>query len=187
MRSVLLVALLAAAPLAAQAPLAGSHQVTGRLSYDGKATLGGFTGTTDSVVGTLNPATELARASGYVAARSATLRTGNGKRDRDQWSSLEVDSFPYIRYDLDSVSVGTRAGDSVVVTLRGSFEIHGVKLRADLPARLWLDARTARLQADTPLDLRDYRIGGLTKFFGALKMDPHIVVHIDVTFLLGAG
>lgn len=185
MRRFIVLASLVAAPLLAQGPIAGSRQVTGRLSYDGKATLGDFTGTTDSVLGTLNPASDLARASGYVAARSATLRTGNGKRDRDQWSSLEVDSFPFIRYDLDSVSVGGRNGDTLLVTLRGSFEIHGVHRRADLPSRLLLDGHTAHLLADTPLDLHDYAIEGLTKFFGALKMDPHIVVHIDVTFTLG--
>lgn len=180
----LVLALGLAAPLAAQHPVPASTSVSGTLSYDGRGTFGGFVGTTDSLVGRLNAAADLSRVSGYVAARAGTLRTGNGKRDRDQWSSLEVDSFPFIRYDVDSVTVGATTQDTVLVTLHGRFDIHGVKRAVDLPSRLVRTATAAHLRADTPLDLREYRIGGLSKFFGALKMDPHIVVHIDVTFHL---
>lgn len=180
------VAAVQAASLAAQRPVPSSTAVTGRLSYDGHGTFGGFVGTTDSVIGRLNGAAELAHVSGYVAARAGTLVTGNGKRDRDQWSSLQVDSFPFIRYDVDSVSVGAAHGDTLAVVLHGRFEIHGVIRAVDLPSRLLLSERAAHLMSQAPLDLRDYRIGGLTKFFGALKMNPAIVVHIDVTFALPA-
>src|SRR5690348_12702959 len=173
-----------AAPLAAQHPVPASTTVSGTLSYDGHGTFGGFVGTTDSLLGRLNAAADLSRVSGYVAARAATLRTGNGKRDRDQWSSLQVDSFPFIRYDVDSVTVGAATHDTTAVTLHGRFDIHGVKRAVDLPSHLVLTATSAHLVTETPLDLRDYAIGGLSKFFGALKMDPHIVVHIDVTFHL---
>jgi polyisoprenoid-binding protein YceI len=176
--------LLLAAPLAAQRPVAASTVVSGHLSYDGHGTFGGFVGTTDSVVGRLNGAHDLAHVSGYVAGRAGTLRTGNGKRDRDQWSSLQVDQFPFIRYDLDSVTVGAMRGDTLLVTLQGRFEIHGVTRAATIPARLLLTPSAAHLLAESPLNLHDYRIEGLTKFFGALKMDPAIVVHIDVTFAL---
>ena len=180
----LVLALLLAAPLAAQHPVPASTSVSGTLSYDGRGTFGGFVGTTDSLIGRLNAATDLSRVSGYVAARAGTLRTGNGKRDRDQWSSLEVDSFPFIRYDVDSVTVGVTTHDTSAVTLHGRFDIHGVKRAVDLPSRLVLTGTSAHLMTETPLDLRDYRIGGLSKFFGALKMDPHITVHIDVRFAL---
>lgn len=184
MKHMLLSVILFATPLAAQHPVPASTNVSGTLSYDGHGTFGGFVGTTDSLLGRLNAAVDLARVSGYVAARAGTLRTGNGKRDRDQWSSLEVDSFPYIRYDVDSVTVGATDHDTTLVTLHGRFDIHGVRRAVDLPSHLVLTSTSAHLMAATPLDLRDYRIGGLSKFFGALKMDPHIIVHIDVTFHL---
>ena len=180
----LVLALCLAAPLAAQHPVPASTSVSGTLSYDGRGTFGGFVGTTDSLIGRLNTAADLSRVSGYVAARAGTLRTGNGKRDRDQWSSLQVDSFPYIRYDVDSVTVGATMHDTIAVTLHGRFDIHGVKRAVDLPSRLVLTATSAHLVTETPLDLRDYSIGGLSKFFGALKMDPHVTVHIDVRFAL---
>ena len=175
-----------AAHLTAQRPIPDGHVTAGRLSYDGRATLGSFTGTTDSVSGRLNGAADLSRVSGYVAGRAGTLKTGNGKRDRDQWSSLEVDSFPFIRYDLDSTSVRSALGDTLVVTLHGHFAIHGVRRAAELSAKLLLTPTTAHLWTETPLNLIDYRIGGLSKFFGALKMNPDIIVHIDVTFLFGS-
>jgi len=178
----LLLSALVAAPLQAQRPIPFSEHVTGHLSYDGHGTFGGFVGATDSVLGRLNAATDLAHVTGYVAGRARTLRTGNGKRDRDQWSSLQVDSFPFIRYDVDSVTVGAARGDTLAVVLHGRFDIHGVKREVPLPSRLLLTPTSAHLLADTPLDLHDYKIEGLTKFFGALKMDPAITVHIDVTF-----
>jgi polyisoprenoid-binding protein YceI len=182
------VAMLTAVPpyrlTAQQHPVPASTSVSGTLRYDGHGTFGGFVGTTDSVIGRLNAAADLSRVSGYVAARAGTLRTGNGKRDRDQWSSLEVDSFPFIRYDVDSLTVGATTHDTIAVTLHGRFDIHGVKHAVELPSRLVLTAVSAHLVTETPLDLRDYSIGGLSKFFGALKMDPHVVVHVDVTFHL---
>jgi polyisoprenoid-binding protein YceI len=177
-----LLILLAPAGLAAQRPIPGSTVVSGTLSYDGRATLGNFTGSTDSVAGRLVGASDLAHVTGFVEARAATLKTGNGKRDRDQYKSLEVDSFPTIRYELDSVSVDAPGRDSTTITLRGHFVIHGVRRAADLPARLVLTATTGHVTASTPLDLRHYGIEGLSKLLGVLKMDPNIVVRIDVTF-----
>ena len=80
------------------------------------------------------------------------------------------------------MSVDAPASDSTTVTLRGHFLIHGVRRPVDLPGRLVLSGSAAHLRADTPLDLRDYRIEGLSKLLGALKMNPNIVVHIDVRF-----
>ena len=182
MRRTLALLSLLAAPLCAQRAIPSSNVVTGRLSYDGRATLGDFVGATDSVFGHLNGAAELSRVSGFVAARAATLKTGNGHRDRDQYKSLEVDSFPEIRYELDSMTVDAPKSDSSTVTLRGAFRIHGVRRAVDLPARIVLTPTGAQLRADTPLDLREYQIEGLSKFLGALKMNPNIVVHIEVKF-----
>src|SRR6478736_3708878 len=174
--------LLAPTVLVAQRPVPSSTAVTGQLSYDGRATLGDFTGTTDSLSGHLIGADDLSRVSGFVQARAATLKTGNGKRDRDQYKSLEVDSFPYIRYELDSVSVDAPGRDSTTVTLRGHFVLHGVRRAADLPARLVLTWISALLTAATPVDLRHYQVEGLSTLLGVLKMKPETVVRIDVRF-----
>ena len=38
--------------------------------------------------------------------------------------------------------------------------------------------------AGFPLNLKDYRIGGLSKLLGVLKMYEDIEVHVDVLFAL---
>lgn len=39
-----------------------------------------------------------------------------------------------------------------------------------------------RVRGQTPLNLKDYGIGGLTKMLGMLKMHEEIVVHVDLVF-----
>lgn len=38
------------------------------------------------------------------------------------------------------------------------------------------------MDSSFPLNLKDYKIGGLSKFLGIFKMNENIVVHIQVTF-----
>jgi hypothetical protein len=54
-----------------------------------------------------------------------------------------------------------------------------------LPATVVRGSDFIGIRADTPLDLKDYRIGGLSKAFGMLRMYSDILVHIDVTFAPG--
>jgi hypothetical protein len=47
---------------------------------------------------------------------------------------------------------------------------------------VWRSDGGLRLRADFPMNVKDYQVGGLTKMLGILKMNEHIVVHVDVTF-----
>jgi hypothetical protein len=38
------------------------------------------------------------------------------------------------------------------------------------------------VRSDFPLNLKDYKIGGLSKMMGMLRMYEDITVHVDVTF-----
>jgi hypothetical protein len=40
----------------------------------------------------------------------------------------------------------------------------------------------AHVHSDFPLNLKDYKIGGLSKMMGILRMYEAIKVHVDVTF-----
>ena len=154
----------------------------GTLSFDGRATLGDFVGTTDSVRGEMKGGESLAAVTGWVEASVASLRTGNGKRDKDLRKSMEVEQHPIMRFDLASVEPGTSAGDTVAVRLRGTLSIHGVQRQVDLPGRVWPEGSAWRLRADFPLNVTDYGVGGLSKLLGVLKMNANITVHVDVTF-----
>lgn len=173
---------LVATPLAGQTPIASGSVVAGTLSFDGHATVGDFVGTTSTVSGELTGAPTLAGVRGWVEAPVKTLVTGKGKRDADLNKSMESDRYPAIRFELDSLTPGATTADSIAVTLHGRFTIHRVTRPADLPGRVVLGAEQSRVWADTPLNLKDYKIGGLSKALGLLKMHENIEVHVDVTF-----
>jgi len=75
--------------------------------------------------------------------------------------------------------------DSTTLLLRGTFSIHGVTRRVELPATVTRMADTTRVKAVFPLDLHDYEIGGLTKMFGMLRMEREIEVRVDLLFVDG--
>lgn len=179
-RSCLLLAVFGA-PLHAQA-IPDRLLVTGSLAFDGEATLGDFTGTTTTVAGRLLGAESLAAVRGHVTAPARSLVTGNDRRDRDMYRSLEADRYPLLRYDLLGVRPGRVDGDSTAVTLRGRFTIHGVSRDVEIPGWAWLGADATRFRGQTPLNLKAYQIGGLSKLLGTLKMHEEILVRIDLAF-----
>lgn len=170
-----------AVPLKAQ-QVPAMRVVSGTLAFDGDATVGDFTGTTTSVTGALTAAASVEDVRGWVEAPARTLVTGNGRRDRDMYKSLEVEQHPTLRFDLEGLAAGQPEGDSIPVTLRGQFTIHGVSRQHAVPGWLWLTPSNVRFRGRLPMNLKDYQIGGLSKMLGMLKMNERIVVRVDVRF-----
>jgi polyisoprenoid-binding protein YceI/CheY-like chemotaxis protein len=188
--SILALSLLAGPPMIlAQAGRAipDGHLTSGTLSFDGHATVGDFVGKTTTVSGQLTGASAVTGVRGWVEAPVATLKTGNGKRDNDLNKSMESNKFPVLRFELARVSRTGGTGDSLAVVLHGSLAIHGVTREVDLPGTVQLAGSTARVRTDFPLNLKDYRIGGLSKMLGMLKMYENIEVHTDLAFQLGTA
>jgi polyisoprenoid-binding protein YceI len=174
-----------AVPTAAQQrPIPNGRLVSGTLSFDGHATAGDFTGTTTTVSGQVVGAPDLTGVRGWVEAPVQTLKTGNGKRDRDLNKSMETDKYPKMRFDLSRVTRRGASEDSVGVVLHGQLRIHGVTREVELPGSIQLSGSQARLRTDFPLNLKDYHIGGLSKLLGMLKMYEEIEVHADLMFRL---
>ena len=165
-----------------QLPIASGKVVAGTLSFDGHATVGDFTGTTTTVTGVMTGGPDLASVHGWVEAPVSTLRTGKDKRDQDMNKSMESEKYPTIRYELLGVAADAWSGDTAQVTLRGRFLIHGVEKEVEFPGSVAVDQKAVHVRATVPLNLKDYRIGGLSKMLGVLKMHEDIVVHVDVTF-----
>jgi polyisoprenoid-binding protein YceI len=175
-------ALLPSRTVKAQQAIGSGTVESGTLSFDGHATLGDFTGTTTTITGEFTGGADLAAVRGWVEAPVNTLVTGNGKRDTDLNKSMESDKYPTIRFDLEGVTAHAVHGDTTDVTLSGQFTIHGVKRSVDLQGRVIMAGERIRVLADTPMNLKDYQIGGLSKMLGMLKMSEHIEVHIEVVF-----
>jgi polyisoprenoid-binding protein YceI len=155
----------------------------GTLSFDGHANVGDFTGTTSSVSGRLIGGSSLSAAQGWVEASVRSMTTRNDHRDRDMNSVLESTRYPTLRFDLAGVTTsGAEGGDSVEVTLHGTLTIHGVSRVVEMPGLLVFTPTTVAVRSQFPLDLRDYHVGGLTKFFGMLRMREGILVHVALVF-----
>ena len=174
--------LIVPAVLAGQQPVVAGQLRSGTLSFDGKASLGDFTGTTQTVTGAMTGGPDLASVRGWVEAPVKTLKTGNGRRDRDLVKTMDADSFPNLRFELSSVTTGAGSGDSTTVTLHGKLVIHGVTHDVALPGSVVIQTGAVRVRTDFPLNLHDYEITRLSRMLGILKMQPDIVVHVDVTF-----
>jgi polyisoprenoid-binding protein YceI len=158
--------------------------IAGTLSFDGHATAGDFTGTTKTVSGQLQGASSLTGVRGWVEAPVSTLKTGNGKRDKDLNKSMESQKYPMLRFDLAGITRTGGSADSVAVILKGALRLHGVTRNVELPGTIQFTGSDARVRSDFPLNLKDYRIGGLSKLLGVLRMYEDIVVHADVLFRL---
>ena len=171
-----------ASPAAGQVAPRDGQLREGMLSFDGRATMGDFTGTTSTVSGQVTGGSDLSAVRGWVEAPVNTLKTGNGRRDRDLNHSMESDKFPTMRIDLANVTPGVSRGDTTAVTLGGTFIIHGVKRDVTMPATVVFQPGAILLRSTFPLNLTDYQIGGLSKLAGILKMRPDIVVHVDLLF-----
>jgi polyisoprenoid-binding protein YceI len=176
------------ATLAAQgpSPIPNGRLVSGTLSFDGKATAGDFTGTTNSVTGQLTGAPDLSAVHGWVEAPVESLKTGDRRRDKDLNKSMESSRYPALRFELSRIAQKPPAGDSILVTLLGTLILHGVSRRVELPATIDFRGTTARVRSDFPLNLKDYRIGGLSKMLGLLKMHENIEVHVNLAFQLAS-
>jgi polyisoprenoid-binding protein YceI len=185
-------ALLCAALAGAMAPPNLAAQLDGaipsmrlasdRLSFDGHASVGDFTGATTTVTGEMTGGESLAAVRGWVESPVKTLDTGNGKRDKDLNKSMESGKHPAMRFELAGVTPGGAGRDTAAVQLQGKLTLHGVTRDVTLPGQVWKDGGALRLRSDFPLDLRDYEIGGLTKLLGMLRMHEGIEVHVDLTF-----
>jgi polyisoprenoid-binding protein YceI len=152
----------------------------GKLSFDGRATVGNFSGTTTTMTGKLQGG-QLSQVRGWVEAPVRMLVTGNQRRDRDLNKSMESDKYPAIRFELTGVA-GTGTHDSLNLVLHGRFIIHGVTRDATVPASVAFHPEGIRVRGATPLNLKDYKIGGLSKALGMLKMQEEIVIHVDLLF-----
>lgn len=170
---------------AQQEPIPDGVAREGTLSFDAKASAGDFTGLTSTVGGELKGAKEFALVRGWVEAPVSTLSSGNGRRDRDLNKVMESAVYPALRFELDGVETGTGTSDSLPATLKGRLTLHGVTKEVTLPAALTMLTDGVRVRTTFPLNVKDYGVKGLSKFLGVVKMDEHIVVHVDVTFGYG--
>jgi hypothetical protein len=70
----------------------------------------------------------------------------------------------------------------LLAALLPTANIHGVSREATIPAAVVLRPEAIQVRGRTPLNLKSYKIGGLSKAMGMLRMHEEILVHLDLTF-----
>lgn len=179
---ILLLALTSTGTGVAQRSWPDAELLRGTLSFDGKSTLGDFTGTTSTLRGQMIGGSTLADVRGWVEAPVTSLKTGNDRRDRDLVKTMEAAIFPTIRFELTGVTPEWERGDSAGVVLTGNFVIHGVTRAERITATAARGSEGIHVTAaGIPMDLHDYKIEKLTRFL-VFKMNPKILVHLDIMF-----
>lgn len=68
------------------------------------------------------------------------------------------------------------------MTLQGTFRIHGVSQETSIPATVVLLPDAVRVRGKTPLNLKAFKIRGLSKGLGMLRVQEEILVHLDLMF-----
>ncbi|MDZ7721227.1 MAG: YceI family protein [Balneolaceae bacterium] len=147
---------------------------TGHVEFTSSVPLHSFTGTSDHLTGLIDFDENLVDF--YIDLK--TLDTGNGKRDRDMYSTLETDEFPFAEFTgtLQS-SFDLASTDEQNVTVAGDFTIHGVTHSIEVDGSLQHRNNTLSLEASWILNLNDYEIEPPGILF--YRVDEKIEIRID--------
>jgi polyisoprenoid-binding protein YceI len=180
------------AAVVAQAPVVGVpgpvpvpylRLASGTLRFEADATVGDFSGVTSAVTGELRGATAPGLVHGWVEAPVRSLRTGIRRRDGHMYAAMDADRYPTLRFEPRSLTASTR-DDSASVQLTGTLTIHGVSRPVTVPLTAVRDSAGVRVVGAFPLDVGDFGIrDGLVRMGGLLRVDPHVRIRIDLTFV----
>lgn len=115
-----------------------------------------------------------------------TLDTGNGKRDRDMYSTLNVEEHPFAEFtgSLNS-SFDPESSEEQKVTVAGDFTIHGVTNSVQVDGTLQNMDNALQLKASWILNLEDYQIEPPGILF--YRVDEEIEVQIEAELELQEG
>lgn len=136
--------------------LAQSFQTeTGHAEFTSSVPLHTFTGESDHLTGLIDFEENLVDF--YIDLE--TLETGNGRRDRDMYSTLNVEEHPFAEFtgSLES-SFDTNSTEPQNVTVSGEFTIHGVTRDMTVDGILQKQGDELLLESEWILDITDYDI-----------------------------
>lgn len=106
-----------------------------------------------------------------------TLDTGNGKRDRDMYSTLNVEEHPFAEFTGSiKSSFDQESTEEQEVTVSGEFSIHGVTQAIEVNGTLQKSGNGLQLSASWILNLDDYDIEPPGILF--YKVDEEIDIQI---------
>ncbi len=146
----------------------------GHAEFTSSVPLHSFTGSSNHLTGLINFDENLVDF--YIDLQ--TLDTGNGKRDRDMYSTLNVEDHPFAEFTGSLASTfDPESSNEQEVTVAGDFTIHGVTNSIEVGGTLQKVNNALRLEASWILNLRDYKIEPPGILF--YRVDEEIEIRIE--------
>ena len=107
-----------------------------------------------------------------------TLDTGNGRRDRDMYSTLNVEDHPFAEFTGKLISDFDQSSESAQnVTVEGDFTVNGVTSEITVNGELKMDGPVLQLRAGWVLNITDYDIKPPGILF--YRVDEEMDIHIE--------
>ncbi|NNE36588.1 MAG: YceI family protein [Rhodothermales bacterium] len=127
----------------------------GHVEFRSSVPLHSFSGRSDHLTGRIS----LADSTVDFYVDLTTLKTGNGKRDKDMRKTLKTKEYPFAEFfgtlttPFDSLDTEPQRA-----LVRGIFKIHGIERELEVAGTLQLTGDELRLNAAWELSLADYEI-----------------------------
>lgn len=152
---------------------------SGTATFQSSVPLHEFTGRSDYLTGMIDFDRNLVDF--YLDLRS--LETGNSRRDRDMYRTLNTNEFPYAEFTGELVSPFNPADSTRQrVTVSGTFSIHGIDREMQIEGWLRPTTKGIHLQASWTQSLAEHEIDPPGILF--YRVRDHVEVQIEATLRL---
>lgn len=128
---------------------------SGHVEFTSSVPLHEFTGTSDHLTGMIRLQDRLVDF--YLDLK--TLKTGNGRRDHDMYSTLDTDRYPFAEFTGQLVTpISLNSSEVQTVQVEGEMTIHGITRPMRVDGTIRPQGDLLHLQAEWILDITDYQI-----------------------------
>ncbi len=147
---------------------------SGNAEFTSSVPLHTFTGTSSNLTGLLDFEENVIDF--YLDLQ--TIKTGNSRRDRDMYRTLDIDVYPFAEFTgriTSQINPDSEIPQSVTVT--GEFTVHGVTNQIEVEGLIYKEGSAYLLEADWVLLISDYEIEPPGILF--YRVRDEIEVHIS--------
>ncbi|MCG8373870.1 MAG: YceI family protein [Balneolales bacterium] len=131
------------------------YSENGKVTFYSKVPLHNFEGNSESLVGLIN--VEESIVDFYLDLE--TLKTGNGKRDKDMRLTLDTETYPFAEfYGTLTSDFDMESATEQEAVVSGSFSIHGISKDVEISGTLLPTNEGVLLKANWILSMDDYDI-----------------------------
>ena len=145
----------------------------GTAAVNGKTSMASYTGSSDSLEGTLN----LDNGAVSFKILLESIKTGNGSRDKDMYKALEINEFPYATFEGNlGKDFDIELEQNQKILVKGTFTIHGVAHPLEVTVDLKPTSEGVLFYTFWPINITDHDIKRPSVFFMKVQDEHQIVI-----------